>query len=109
MSDERCMVNIYLKEDKYFRENRDRRRKFFIFANCLTQNKGKQEKPSPFIAIRRKRRHLLCCVAGYVGTSMMIQEMRPKGSYLMPMVIFVALTLRKPASTRWNAWPRVPF
>lgn len=33
------MVNIYFKEDKYFRENSDRRRKIFIFANCLTQNK----------------------------------------------------------------------
>ena len=41
----RCMVNNYLKEDKYFRENSDRRRKIFIFANCMTQNKGKQEKP----------------------------------------------------------------
>ena len=41
MSDGRCMVNIYLKEDKYFREHSDRRRKFFIFANCMTQNKGK--------------------------------------------------------------------
>ena len=40
MSDERCMVNIYLKEDKYFREHSDRRRKIFIFANCMTQNKG---------------------------------------------------------------------
>ena len=38
MSDERCMVNIYLKEDKYFREHSDRIRKFFIFANCITQN-----------------------------------------------------------------------
>ncbi len=36
----RCMVNIYLK-DKYFRENSDRIRKIFIFANCMTQNKGK--------------------------------------------------------------------
>ena len=45
MTDGRCMVNIYLKEDKYFRENSDRRRKIFIFANCMTQNKGKQEKP----------------------------------------------------------------
>lgn len=41
MTDGRCMVNIYLKEDKYFRENSDRRRKIFIFANCMTQNKGK--------------------------------------------------------------------
>ena len=31
----------YLKEDKYFRENSDRIRKIFIFANCMTQNKGK--------------------------------------------------------------------
>ena len=45
MSDERCMVNIYLKEDKYFREHSDRIRKFFIFANCMIQNKGKEEKP----------------------------------------------------------------
>ena len=45
MSDGRGMVNIYLKEDKHFRENSDRRRKIFIFANCMTQNKGKQEKP----------------------------------------------------------------
>ncbi len=36
----RCMVNIYLK-DKYFSENSDRRRKIFIFANCMVQNKGK--------------------------------------------------------------------
>lgn len=43
------MVNIYLKEDKYFRENRDRRRKFFIFANCMTQNKGKDEGVDTFI------------------------------------------------------------
>ena len=40
MSDERCMVNIYFKKDKYFREHSDRRRKIFIFANCMTQNKG---------------------------------------------------------------------
>ena len=40
-----CMVNVYLKEDKYFRAHSDRRRKIFIFANCMTQNKGKQEKP----------------------------------------------------------------
>ena len=39
MSDGRCMVNIHLMEDKYFREHSDRRRKIFIFANCLTQNK----------------------------------------------------------------------
>jgi hypothetical protein len=54
MTDGRCMVNIYLKEDKYFRENSDRIRKIFIFANCMTQNKGEdggvgtfsdQEKP----------------------------------------------------------------
>jgi len=45
MSDERCMVNNYLKEDKYFMENSDRKSKIFIFANCMTQNKGKQEKP----------------------------------------------------------------
>ena len=38
----RCMVNIYLK-DKYFRENSDRIRKIFIFANCMVQNKGKME------------------------------------------------------------------
>ena len=38
-----CMVNIYLKEDKYFRAHSDRRRKIFIFANCKTQNKGKTE------------------------------------------------------------------
>ena len=37
----RCMVNIYLKEDKYFMENSDRKRKIFIFANCMVQNKGK--------------------------------------------------------------------
>ena len=36
-----CMVNVYLKEDKCFREHSDRRRKIFIFANCMTQNKGK--------------------------------------------------------------------
>lgn len=40
-----CMVNIYLKEDKHFRENSDRKRKIFIFANCKTQNKGRQENP----------------------------------------------------------------
>ena len=39
--DARCMVNIYLKEDKYFMENSDRKRKIFIFANCLVQNKEK--------------------------------------------------------------------
>ena len=38
MSDGRCMLNIYLKEDNYFREHSDRRRKIFIFANCITQN-----------------------------------------------------------------------
>jgi len=38
-----CMVNVYLKEDKYFRENSDRIRKIFIFANCMVQNKGKME------------------------------------------------------------------
>ena len=36
----RCMVNIYLK-DKYFSENSGRRRKIFIFANCLVQNNEK--------------------------------------------------------------------
>ena len=45
MTDGRCMVNIYLAEDKYFREHRDSRRIIFIFANCMAQNKGKQEKP----------------------------------------------------------------
>lgn len=34
-------MNVYLKEDKYFRENSDRIKKNFIFANCMTQNKGK--------------------------------------------------------------------
>ena len=34
------MVNIYLAEDKYFREHRDSRRIIFIFANCMAQNKG---------------------------------------------------------------------
>lgn len=43
-----CMVNIYLKENKYFMENSDRRRKIFIFANCMTQNKGKTEGLSHF-------------------------------------------------------------
>ena len=38
MSDGRCMVNVYLKEDKHFREHSDRKRKIFIFANCMTQN-----------------------------------------------------------------------
>ena len=41
MTDGRCMVNIYFKEDKCFREYSDRRRKFFIFANCMTQKEGK--------------------------------------------------------------------
>lgn len=36
-----CMVNTYLKEDKYFMENSDRRRKIFIFANCIAQSKEK--------------------------------------------------------------------
>ncbi len=40
MTDGRCMVNNYLKEDKCFREKSDRSRKIFIFANCMTQNKG---------------------------------------------------------------------
>lgn len=31
------MANIYFKEDKYFRKNSDRRRKIFIFANCMTK------------------------------------------------------------------------
>ena len=43
------MVNVYLKEDKYFRENSDRRRKIFIFANCMAQNKGKTEVVTTFI------------------------------------------------------------
>ena len=42
MTDGRCMVNNYLKEDKYFRENSDRIRKIFIFANCMTRNKGRR-------------------------------------------------------------------
>ena len=37
----RCMVNIYLKEEKYFKENGVRRRKTFIFANCMIQSMGK--------------------------------------------------------------------
>ena len=36
------MVNIYLKEDKFLRENNDRKRKIFIFANCITRNKGRR-------------------------------------------------------------------
>ena len=36
-----CMENIYLEEDKCFRENNGRIRKIFIFANCMVQNKGK--------------------------------------------------------------------
>ena len=43
------MANIYLKEDKYFREHSDRIRKIFIFANCMTQNKGKTEGVTTFI------------------------------------------------------------
>jgi hypothetical protein len=37
----RCMVNIYLK-DKYFSENSVRIRKIFIFADCMTRNKGRR-------------------------------------------------------------------
>ena len=49
MTDGRCMVNIYHKKGKCFRENSDRRRKIFIFANCMTQNKGKDEGVDTFI------------------------------------------------------------
>ena len=42
MSDERGMVNIYLMEDKYFSKHSDRIRKIFIFADCMTRNKGRR-------------------------------------------------------------------
>ena len=42
MTDGRGRVNNYLKEDKYFMENSDRKSKIFIFANCMTQNKGRR-------------------------------------------------------------------
>ena len=43
MSGRRCMVNIYLAEDKHFRVHSDRIRKFFIFVPCFTQNKRNKE------------------------------------------------------------------
>ncbi len=43
-----CMVNVYLKEDKYIRAHSDRRRKIFIFANYMVQNKGKTERVTHF-------------------------------------------------------------
>ena len=49
-----CMVNVYLKEDKYFRAHSDRRRKIFIFANCFTQNKRNTEGLTHF---RIRRNH----------------------------------------------------
>ena len=65
ITDRRCTVNIYPKEDKYFREHSGRIRKIFIFANCLTQNKGSdggvdtfsdQEKEETFVVLRGRIR-----------------------------------------------------
>lgn len=47
-------MNVYLKEDKYFRENSDRIRKIFIFVPCFTQNKKNKEGLTHF---RIRRNH----------------------------------------------------